>query len=116
LILVRRQTAPGATLAQGVAAFNRVEQARRPARRVLAQRRVTIKGAQQAILIEAEFPSPARTAQVHSYDLLALSIHQVAFHVFASGCASDMPPGFVERYILSFDAAAGHPGSTAVHP
>ncbi len=114
LLLVRRQPGAGADLAQSVAAYNRIEQLRRPARRVLAQRPVTIRGAREATLIEAQFPSAGSGgAIVHSYDLLARSTRGVAFHVFASGCTADLPPSFVGRFILSFDAATAQPGATA---
>lgn len=115
LLLVRRQVAPAGSLSQAVALYNRVEQLRRPQRRVVAQQSVPISGAREAVLIEARFPatgSPGRI--VTSYDLLALSTRGVAFHVFASGCAADLPRSFLKRYILSFDAATGTPGQTGV--
>jgi hypothetical protein len=117
LLLVRRQSAAGAALAQAVAAYNRVEELRRSGRRVLSQRPVAIRGAREAVLIEAEFPRTGSSgAMVRSYDLLALSTHGVAFHVFASGCTADLPPAFVQRFILSFDAATDQPGASSVGP
>jgi len=116
-MLVRRQQNPGGTLNQAVVAYNRVEQLRRPNRRVLAQQPTAVQGAKEAILITATFPrTGVRGATVRSYDLLALSVRGVAFHVFASGCAADLPARFVQRYLLSFNAATGKPGQTAVQP
>jgi hypothetical protein len=111
LMLVRRQTAPRGTLAQALAAYERIEQLRRPRRRVRARRSVAIAGAKAAVLIEAEYPQPGVSATVHTFDLLALSIRAVAFHVFASGCAADLPAAFQQRYLLNFDAATNQPGA-----
>jgi hypothetical protein len=117
LLLVRRQAAPDGTLGQAVAFYNRVEQLRRPARRVLLERSVGISGASQALLIEATYPrTGVRGPQVHSYDLLLVSVRGVAFHVFASGCASDLPAHFVARYLLTFNADTRHPGQTPLGP
>jgi hypothetical protein len=113
LMLVRRQTAPRGTLAQALAAYERIEQLRRPERRVRARRPVAIAGAKEAVLIEAEYPQTGASATVRSMDLLALSIRAVAFHVFASGCAADLPAAFQQRYLLSFDAATNQPGAAS---
>ena len=111
LMLVRRQEGPRGSLQQALPAYERIEQLRRPNRRVRAERPVTIAGASEAILIEAEFPrNGPGGATVQSFDLLALSTRGVAFHVFASGCGADLPAGFLTRYILSFDAATSDPG------
>jgi hypothetical protein len=113
LMLVRRQTAPRGTLAQALAAYERIEQLRRPKRRVRVRRSVALAGAKEAVLIEAEYPQTGVSATVHSFDLLALSIRAVAFHVFVSGCAADLPAAFQQRYLLSFDAATDHPGAVS---
>ena len=112
LLLVRRQPAAGNALAPAVAAYNRVEELRRPGRRVLTQHPIAIHGAREAILIEAEYPRTGSSgAIVRSYDLLALSVRGVALHVFAAGCAADMPAAFARRFIESFDAATNKPGA-----
>ena len=117
LLLVRRQVAPGGSLAAAVTYYNRVEQLRRPQRRVIAQRVVAVAGAKQAVLIVARFPATRVSAKmVTSYDLIVLSTRGVALHVFASGCAADLPPRFLTRYILSFNAATNAPGAASLAP
>jgi hypothetical protein len=109
ILLVRRQPRPGGTLAQAAALYNRFEQIRRPKRRVIAQPPVSVAGAKQAVLIKGEYPSQ-RTGgpTVRSFDLLALSDRNVAFHLFGSGCAADLPSKFLKKYVLSFNADTAH--------
>jgi hypothetical protein len=108
IYLVRTQANPGGTLGLAVNLYNEFEQARRPLRRILAQRRAAVRGMQQATLILATYPANGKPGgtQIRTYDLLGLGRNGVAYHVYAAGCAQSFPVGFVTDDLLRFAATA----------
>jgi hypothetical protein len=103
LSLVRGQANPHGSLKAAVQLYNRYEQSRRPGRKVFLEKPVSIRGAKAAVLLESTYPAKSGKV-IRSFDLLALSDSNVAFHLFASGCGSDLPANFVKHYILTFNA------------
>lgn len=104
LLLVRQEGAPNGTLDQAVLLYNRLEQLRRPARKVSSQRPVRIRGTQAAVLIVGEYPTEPDGATVKSFDLLGRTNTGGALHLFASGCAADLPDQFLRQAVMSLEA------------
>lgn len=114
LLLVREQAPIRASaaradqaLGQAVRLYNRFEQIRRPGRRIIEQKKMPVPTTRAAVLIVATYPAGEEAGSsragppVRSFDLLAISKSMRPLHVFASGCADDLPQDFLNKAVLT---------------
>lgn len=114
VLLLRTEGSTTASLAQAVDLYQRFEQARRPGRELVEERRIEVEGGAEAVLLVADVPAGEMGVDVAAgsdgtmttYDLLVLGDDGRAHHLFASGCRADLPEDFLEEAVLSFAARA----------